>query len=305
MSFAQRGFAVRDVRAAAELEGVAGHFVEGYHAALLEPRPAELGRALGRIALAYRGFAFEGAGMALALLDRLTPWRRSRLADFLRGPGDAHAYMVHIGAGWAWARLGSRLEPRLRSLDPVLGWLAVDGFGFHEGFFHTQRTLRGERPPRLRGYALRVFDTGLGRSLWFSCGACPETIAARIAALPAPRHADLFAGVGLACSYAGGVGDETIASLCALAGAHRGALAQGAAFAAKARERAGNPTEHTRRAVERITGTRAELAAKLCDTAFEESSRAPATRTQPRFEQWRREIREAFERGFAAAGGAS
>ena len=52
-------------------------------------------------------------------------------------------------------------------------------------------------------------------------------------------------GVGLACAYAGGVDREAIEALLTSARAYRAPLAQGAAFAAKARERAGIPASHT------------------------------------------------------------
>ena len=137
VTFSKRGFARTDPRVVARLEEVGLSFVRGYHAALDRPDPGALSDALARFDEVHRGFAYEGAGMALELLDRVTPWRRNRLASFLAGPGDAHAYMVTIGAGWAWARLPLRVANQLRHLDPILGWLALDGFGFHEGFFHT------------------------------------------------------------------------------------------------------------------------------------------------------------------------
>lgn len=306
VEFARRGFALREPTAAARLEGVARTFVAGYRLALAQPEAQRLAPELDRITAERRGFAYEGAGMALAVLDRLTPWRRDRLQSFLAGPGEPHTYMVVIGAGWAWARLRRRAEPLLRSLDPVVGWLALDGYGFHEGFFHTERTVaRHERPRRLGDATPRAFDCGLGRSLWFVCCADPDAVADCVAGFPAERRADLWSGVGLACSYAGGVDDAAIERLVRRAGAQRGALAQGAAFAAEARLRAGIPAEHTRRAVERIACTSVELAAKLCHSELARVEAVPRRAgDETGFESWRRGIRESLERGFAAAAGA-
>ncbi len=306
VEFAKRGFVRRDPLAVSRLEGVARTFVLGYRLALAQPSPDLLARELDRVPSELRGFAYEGAGMALALLDRLTPWRRDRLHAFLAGPADAHVYMVLIGAGWAWARLRRRVDALLRPLDPVLGWLALDGYGFHEGFFHTERTVeRHERPARLRGYALRAFDAGLGRSLWFVCCADPDAVSACIARFPSERHGDLWSGIGLACSYAGGANADAIDALLGLASAHRGSLAQGAAFAAEARQRAGIPAEHTRCAVERITRTSVELAAKICHSELSKvERRAPDANGDPRFEEWRRGIHEALVRGLHADEGA-
>ena len=205
-SFARRGFWSGNPVAVAQLERAGSSFVEGYHAALRLPGASELGTALNEIEPDWRGFAFEGAGMALTLLDRLTAWKRTRLAAFLEGPGAPHVYMVTIGAGWAWARLGGWLAPVERErarLDPVLGWLALDGYGFHEGYFRPDRSIaRQLRPGQIRGDAAKVFDAGLGRSLWFVCGADPERLAAEICRFAPERQADLWAGVGLACCYA-------------------------------------------------------------------------------------------------------
>jgi hypothetical protein len=298
VTFVRRGFAPSDACTVAQLERVAAHFVQGFHAAVEEPRAGRLGPILDRIEPELRGFAFEGAGMALALLDRLTPWNRSRLRDLIEGSGSAHVYMVIIGAGWAWARLGTRLAPRLESLDPVLRWLALDGYGFHEGYFYTRRTVEEQaHPKRVRGYARTAFDAGLGRSLWFVCGGDPERVHRQVECFDADRRADLWAGIGLACSYAGGVDVGSIAAVRDLSGAHVGALAQGAAFAAKARERAGIVVPDTRIAVEEICRTSLELAAKQCDSALA-ALPSPGASGPPAFETWRREIRRAFERSF-------
>ena len=188
------------------------------------------------------GFAFEGAGMGLFLLDLLTPWRRDRLSAFLSGPGAPHVYMVHVGAGWALAQLGLRVDRALTRFDPLLRWLVMDGYGFHQGYFRWPRCVEGQWvPARLSGYARRGFDQGLGRSLWFVEGADGARITASIARFPRARQADLWSGVGLACAYAGGVTAEPIQQLRSMAGVNLPSLAQGAAFAAKAGSGPGTP----------------------------------------------------------------
>ena len=303
VTFAKRAFARTNQSIVDHLEEIGLCFVGGYHFALECAGPEALCKALSRFDDVHRGFAYEGAGMALELLDRLIPGRGQRLASFLAGPGDAHAYMVTIGAGWAWARLPLRVAHQLRHLDPVTGWLALDGFGFHEGYFHTDASVRRcAIHRRVKGVtAQHVFDTGLGRSLWFVCGADVERIAETISRFDPERRPDLWCGVGIACCYGGGASDADIDRLRALAGRHRAALAQGAAFAAKARERADTPADHTRNAVERICRMPAELVAKLCDTALAEAREiAPPTPISgpPTFEIWRSLIRKNFESAF-------
>ena len=278
------------------LEKVGQCFVGGYHAALEDDRrPLPLAARIdAEVEHEFHGFAYEGAGMALALLDTLLPGRRDRLARFLAGPGNAHAYIVHVGAGWILARLPlspGRLLARLE--DPVLRWLALDGYGFHEGFFRWPRSIERRKIPRkLDGYARRGFDQGLGRSLWFVNGADVRLIPRTIAAFPEHRQADLWSGAGLACAYAGGRDRADVESLRQAAGPHRPSLAQGAAFAAKARERAGNLAGHTELACQVICGTSAVQAAALTD---ELGHGLPVDLPgEPAFEVWRRRIQERF-----------
>lgn len=176
--FSKRGFQARSIEIQQRLEQVGNTFVAGYHAALLDNRPERLSQQLdNHHTPEFRGFAYEGAAMALALQDSLLPWRRNRLAQFLHQVAHPHIYMIHVGVGWAWARLPRIFARDLNKLDPLLGWLAIDGYGFHEGYFHWPQTVSQQTiPPSIQGYQQQVFDQGLGRSLWFIYGADSERI---------------------------------------------------------------------------------------------------------------------------------
>jgi hypothetical protein len=292
-SFQRRGFRWDSEELRARLEGIAGRFVEGYHAALEARHVDGLALRLQEVPVEARGFSYEGAGMALALLDTLTPWRRGRLDGFLSGPADPHCYLVHIGAGWILARLPLSPERLLARLDRVRGWLALDGYGFHEGFFGWPRSVAQRQvPAKVRGYARRAFDQGLGRSLWFVEGAGPGRIHGRISAFPAERHGDLWSGAGLACGYAGGAGGAE--EMLRLSGEYAPQLAQGVAFAAAARERAANPAPQTELACRTVWGLGAAAVAELVVQAGED---LPADGAVPGFEAWRRRIQQCFERG--------
>jgi hypothetical protein len=298
-SFARRGFRCDSDAVRERLETVGRSFVAGYLCALEAPDAEALAARIGaEVARDFQGFANEGAAMGLALLDALTPWRRGRLQRFLAGPGDAHVYIVHVGAGWALARLPISAARLLGSLHPVFRWLALDGYGFHQGFFHAPEAIGRQRVPRrLKGYARRVFDQGIGRSLWFVEGADPGRIAADIAAFPAQRRADLWSGVGLASAYAGGVERSALETLRTAAGGHWPALAQGAAFAAKARLRAGILIPETELACAVLCGgaTAAEAAA-VTDEAMPAVAApvAAAPEGLPLFELWRLGIQQRF-----------
>ncbi|HZI13837.1 MAG TPA: DUF1702 family protein, partial [Myxococcus sp.] len=138
----------------------------------------------------------------------------------------------------------------------------------------------------------RAFDQGLGRGLWFVEGAGVERIIGRVRGFPAGRQPDLWAGVGLACTYAGGVERPALERLREAAGPHLPQLAQGAVFAARARQRAGNLAPHNALACEVLCGRSSEDAAALAELALERigAQEAPL----PRFERWRQRIQQDF-----------
>ena len=288
VAFERRGFRGSDPAMRARLEQIGQTFVSGYHAALEDDDLKVLVPKLNSLDRDLQGFAFEGAAMGLALLDFLTPWRRDRVRSFLQGAGGAHAYMVHVGAGWLLARVPGRVAPRLTRFDSLLRWLVVDGYGFHEGFFHWQRYIQGQpAPTRLEGYARRAFDQGFGRCLWFIDGGDVARIPQTISAFPPERRADLWSGVGLAATYAGGVGTGELEALRASAGGCRPCLAQGAAFAAKARQRGGNLVSYTDQACMALCSLPAAQAAKITDDALLD---LPPDDTEPAYEIWRQRV---------------
>ena len=293
-TFRRRGFSYRDESARVRLERIGATFLEGYHAALEARDDERLARRLNTVEADFRGFAFEGAAMALTLLDLLRPWGGGRLKYFAAGAGAAHEYMLYVGAGWALARLRRDPSRARRSFDPLLGWLAADGYGFHEGYFKWPvYVARQERPRRLSGYALRAFDQGLGRSLWFVKGAEVERVIEIVGAFARERQSDLWSGVGLACAYAGGADEADVEVLRAGAAAFAPQLAQGAAFAAKARERAGNAAAHTDRACRVLCGMTAGAAAEITDASL---VGLPPDGEAPAYEVWRRRIADALGR---------
>src|SRR5947209_11308637 len=224
-----------------QLETAVLSALEGYHATLESSKFEILIPHLDTVALELRGYAYEGAAMGLTGLDCVLPWKKG-LQAYMAGPGAPHIYMVHIGAGEALARLRRKPEPFIARLeDRTLCWLVMDGYGFHEGFFARKRYVDEKVvPAHLSPYARRIFDQGLGRSLWFSAGANVERIAALITTFPTSRQADMWVGVGVACAYVGGVDRAAIEALQAAAGPFRSYMAVGAAFVAKGRQRAGN-----------------------------------------------------------------
>jgi enediyne biosynthesis protein E3 len=285
---AHRGFI--GSRISQHLERIRTSFLRGYNAAVEDDDPSKLTEQLNAVDLELRGFSFEGAAMGLALLDVLTPWKRNRWTLFFHAGAVAHKYMMHVGVGWAMARLPAWFNTHAALADPLLGWLVIDGYGFHQGYFDWRRYVIEQKiPERLSGYACRVFDQGLGRSLWFVEGADASRISTTIASFDRARQSDLWSGVGLACAYAGGADVNAIESLRGAAGAYRPQLAQGVAFAAKTRQRAGNKTENLRIACQIICELSDDEAAQVTDDALAQLSDDGCA-----YEIWRTRIQTRF-----------
>lgn len=291
-----RGFHVKSPAARALLETVGETFLTGYSYAAEARVPAEAEERLEMLPWQFRGFAYEGAGMGFAIRDAL-PFGGDNTSRFLEGSAKKHVYMVYVGVGWALARL-----PRFRwakasaaARDPVLRWLVLDGYGFHQAYFHTDRYVRQQyREPNFpwpvkgpASYANRVIDQGIGRAIWFVGGADPERAADLIDAFPKSRQPDLYAGAGLAATYAGAVGEEELRAFKLRAGRYLPEVAQGSVFGAAARFQADLVTPHTTLAADMLCGVTPAQASALADR----------TRTEPfgvsdvaTYELWRRRI---------------
>ncbi len=280
-----------DSQAAFRLETVVSTVTRGCHVTLQSSKFETLVSRMHEFEPELRGYAYEGAGVGLAAMDCLLPWRK-RTRAFIEGPGAPYIYAVHIGAGLALARMRRRPEKFFARLHPIMCWMAIDGYGFHEGFFARKRAVERQVVPKhLSPYARRVFDHGVGRSIWFVAGANVEQIAATIAAFPQARQADLWSGVGLGCGYTGGVDHASIERLRTASGPYAAALAVGVAIAAHARQLAGSPAPYAELACEAVCGVPLAAAADMVEAAFKD---LPADGVRPAYEIWRQRLEARF-----------
>ncbi|ACZ89702.1 DUF1702 family protein [Streptosporangium roseum] len=296
-----RGFHVKSPKAREQLETIGATFLTGYAYAAEARTPAEAEEWLEQVPRQFRGFAYEGAGMAFTILDAMPVGGGGggKLAGFLAGRGNDHIYMVYVGIGWAMARLPRFLWPKSGTLDPLLLWLVHDGYGFHQAYFRTQQYVYEQyQAPSFpwpaddpTSYANRALDQGIGRALWFVNGTDGDRVASMIEKFPESRRADLYGGAGLAATYAGGAHEDELLAFRERAGEYRSLLAQGSAFAAEARVRADLLVPHNEVAARVFCGATPERAARV---THETRPGGTVQGQLPAYEVWRQRIANEF-----------
>jgi hypothetical protein len=300
VTFAARGFPVTPSPAADRLEMIPQTVVCGFEWAMESRDQWELERRLDMVEPELRGFAYEGATMALTVLDSV---HGHRTRDLLLGPGQPHILLSYIGIGFAMARLPrplwKKVVPDLTGSPfyPTMSWLAVDGYAFDRAYFDTRRWVDEQQVPvpypweGSPDYFLRAVDQGIGRALWFIHGGVPDDVANAVYRFAQPRQADLWAGVGLAATFAGGTSRDGFARLREQAGPYAPDLAVGVVFAATARQAATFVPEHSETAAVAMIGMSTMDAVVLAGRVHPEPD--PSVRT-PHYEQWRQRIRAEF-----------
>ncbi len=123
--FVVRGFHLGDPSTREKLERSASTFVRGYHMALSSSSNVELVDQLEQIDRDLRGFAYEGAGMGLSIVDFFFPWQ-DRFLAFTQAEGSEHIYVV------CWLGMANGT---LRSLHPRLWWSSPKKMREHDFFF--------------------------------------------------------------------------------------------------------------------------------------------------------------------------
>ncbi len=274
------------------LDAVVESFAAGYNYAIAP----WAGRNLADVPVELRGFAVEGAAMSSALADMITFSGGRRIRELAHDYGDRYTHLIHVGTGWAFARLHRRPWLGVRFGEPVLRWLAWDGWGFHQAFFGARDVLERQSVERAaRGEVRPIRDQGAGRALWFYAGADPARIATIIGNFPKQRRSDLWAGIGLAASYTGAQPADVVEKLARAAAGYRDHLGQGAAFAAKAHFLSGEVPKAAAEAIEILTGAEPAVAAAWTDSCLREAA-VDGADSVTTYERWRASIRDAFMR---------
>ena len=250
-SFLRRRFPGINSPSRSHLERVITTFIEGYNLAVVEDDMIRLSDRLdSSFSASFLGFAYEGAGLYFALTDLLLPRSASRLKTFTGSIAPRHDFITVIGAGFVIARVPfglRRLENFQKSLDPLNAWCVADGYGFHQGFFHWKRFIENsEAPPDSLAQQNRsLFDAGVGRAMWWVFGADARAIAAAISRADSERRAEMWAGIGTAVAYAGGMLPQSGPLLLDLTREYRLDFLSGIPFAAHMRHKGHNPADWT------------------------------------------------------------
>ncbi|WP_433386178.1 DUF1702 family protein [Micromonospora sp. KLBMP9576] len=304
VGFAARRFPVAPSAQTRRLEAIPQAVVCGFEWGIEARDLWEVERRLALVDPHMRGFGYEGATMAFSIRDAMAMHRTSWTRELLAGPGRPHVFLNYIGIGFAMARLPRplwrRVMPDLNGVPyhPTMSWLAVDGYGFDRAYFDTDRWVtRLDRPAPYpwegrSDYFLRAVDQGVGRALWFIHGGRVDDVAAAVRRFPVERRDDLWSGVGLAATFAGGCDAAALVALRRLAGVHRSHLSQGATFAARARTFSGAVPAHTEETVAALTGLSVATASALADDVALDGF---ASEREPAYETWRRRVRAHFD----------
>lgn len=290
----KRGFHIKDDAARRLLESSPAYFRIGFGEALETGDPITTAARLDQLERPYRGFAYEGAAMGLAILDALSLRKHDRVQRFIAGPATRYAHAAHVGLGFALTKAPRARWRLITPTDPLLRWRALDGYGFARAFFRTDRYVHAHYrepdfpwPAGQSAYANRVIDQGIGRALWFIGGASIDEVTALIAGFTDSRHPDLWSGAGLAATYAGGANETELRSLLERSGPFHANARQGSALAALTRVRADLVTDDTRTATAVLCGMSPEQAEALAGRALAD---LPPDGELPAFEIWRQRV---------------
>jgi hypothetical protein len=302
VTFAERGFPVTPTDATRKLESIPQSVICGFEWAMEARDLWEIERRLSLVDAELRGFAYEGATMGFTVRDAMRGGKGTRTRELLLGPGHEHIFLAYIGIGFAMARLPRvlwrNILPDLTASPwhPTMSWLAVDGYGFDRAYFDTRKWVDQQfvcAPYPWLGradYFPRAIDQGIGRALWFIHGAVTPAVATAVAKFAEHRRADLWSGVGLAATFAGGSTERGLTELRHAATGYRADLALGMAFAVKARTYADFVPPHTALAAAALGGVSVEETVAIADGV----AIAEHDGDLPTYELWRQGIRARF-----------
>ncbi len=184
----------------------------------------------------FRSIAYESASMVIGLKDLYITKTLNDWEEFREACRTEHSFHIDIGLGWAFAKMGMYPEDFLRSANPVVKRMVLDGIGYYYALFKGRSTIKSKDVPgEIKEDDINGFDQGLGRRLWYMVKGSVNDLAPLLQSFDGSRHADLWQGVGIACAYVGGNKEQALEDLLNAARDYKKQLCIGITLAAISR----------------------------------------------------------------------
>lgn len=259
-------------------------FTTGYNAAL-ETDPETLAKHIAGINYLERSVMLEGSYAAVAAMDLKQGANWARLQE-LMAVASENVVSINEGIGHALCQQRMQIDFVPKVTATFWGWLAVDGYGCHAGYFRWPEVIEQQKiPDCLDEIGVKAFDQGVGRAIWLIGAAHPKTIERIMAKFPPARRADLWSGVGMMIGMWGADDARDMRKFLVASGRWRPWLQLGVSFSTMARAQADQMADFTREACRVICESDHEDAV-LVATRSLEALNAPPTTSQM-FDEWR------------------
>ncbi len=220
---------------AAKMENIKTIFQSAQDNATKQNDIGELIKQLETIDSEFLSVGYEATSMELALKDFQSDESMKSWNTFVTLSKN-HAPQVYVGLGWAIAKEKHVDKLFLDALNPEMRFRVWDGCGYFDGIFRQRQVIKNQsRLEYILENDFHSYDQGLGRSLWYICKGDENKIQEMVEAFATERHADLWRGIGIACSYVGGCEESALKKLIVSAKEHSAQLGIGATLVAKSR----------------------------------------------------------------------
>ncbi|MBX9666050.1 MAG: DUF1702 family protein [Candidatus Obscuribacterales bacterium] len=205
-----------------------------------------------KLNLIQRVVAYEGAFSAAICLDVSHPREHARAVE-MADLAPAHVAALGLGTGHALARLRVEADITLPLSEHYLGWMAMDAYGMHEGYFHWFDSVQNMRVPlKLPPLAMAAFDQGLGRALFFIANGDAHAVQQLLERFPVARRSSLWRGIGLMVGFWGTDDELQMTRLLKFSKEFRPYFQQGAAQGVSLRVDWDDVIDHTKASAELI-----------------------------------------------------
>lgn len=246
-------------------------WLDGYNAGLETP-PERLLKQLSAGSISDSRGLFDGAFAGVASLY-LSSGADEQAIERLLAAYPEQAGSVGLGIGAAISHLGINVAFGPELVSHPTGWLCVDSFALHNGYFHWDESIIKARvPPGVGFEARRPYNQGLGRSLWAVGEANPALINEFMRRFDKDRLPDLWHGLGLMIGYWGCYDAADIKRFLRHAGKNRVSLQLGVALATMLRMDTDDIADHTEGACNIICGAKSQVVADMVQNSLKSLS---------------------------------